>query len=134
LLQSEPNFGDFLLQSEPNLIDSCYIANPILVNLQNVHWDLEGINILLDSIIDKSESGIAGGIVGYQANDQFDSLESIENQTIKAFKLLDSNQASVIAGGIAEKLTAVVQMAKVPLSLKEFCSIYFITIKLRLMN
>ena len=33
-----------------------------MVSLQNIHWDLEGINILLDSIIDKTESGIAGGI------------------------------------------------------------------------
>jgi ATP-dependent DNA helicase RecG len=99
------------------------IQKSILVNLQNVRWDLEGINILLNNIVDKSESGIAGGIVGNQANDQANWVQSIENQSIKAFGLLDSNQASTIArgiaGGIAEKLIAVVEMAKVPISRKE---------------
>jgi ATP-dependent DNA helicase RecG len=99
------------------------IQKSILVNLQNVRWDLEGINILLNNIVDKSESGIAGGIVGNQANDQANWVQSIENQSIKAIGLLDSNQASTIArgiaGGIAEKLIAVVEMAKVPMNRKE---------------
>jgi ATP-dependent DNA helicase RecG len=99
------------------------IQESILVNLQNVRWDIEGINILLNSIVDKNETGIAGGIVGNQANDQADWVQSIENQSIKVFQLLDSNQASIIArgiaGGIAEKLIAVVEMAKVPISRKE---------------
>lgn len=99
------------------------IQKSILVNLQNVRWDLEGINILLNSIVHKSETGIAGGIVGNQANDQANGVHSIENQALEVFELLDSNQASIIArgiaGGIAEKLIAVVEMAKVPISRKE---------------
>lgn len=99
------------------------IQKSILVNLQNVRWDLEGINILLNSIVDKSETGIAEGIVDNQANDQANWVQSIKNQSIKAFGLLDSNQASTIArgiaGGIAKKLIAVVEMAKVPMSRKE---------------
>jgi hypothetical protein len=57
---------------------------------------LEGINLLLNSIDDKSESGIAGGIVGNQASNQVKSSQSIENQAIKVFGLSDNNQASTI--------------------------------------
>jgi ATP-dependent DNA helicase RecG len=56
------------------------IQKSILVNLQNVRWDLEGINILLNSIVDKSETGIAGGIVGNQASNQADLFQITDNQ------------------------------------------------------
>ena len=48
------------------------LKKSIPVNLQNVKWDLEGINILLNGMVDKSELELAGGIVGNQASNQAD--------------------------------------------------------------
>lgn len=79
------------------------IKQSIPVNLQNVKWDLEGITILLNGMVDKSELELAEGIVGNQA----DLFQMIDNQYKMIFELLDSNQVSTIArgiaGGIAEK-------------------------------
>ena len=72
------------------------IKQSIPVNLQNVKWDLEGINILLNGIVDKSELELAGGIVGNQA----DLFQITDNQYKMIFELLDSNQVSTIARGI----------------------------------
>lgn len=77
------------------------ITKSISVQLQNVKWDLEGINILLNSIVDKSESELAGGIVGNQVGNQVDSLQITDIQSKIILELLDSNQVNTIAAGIA---------------------------------
>ena len=76
------------------------IKQSIPVNLQNVKWDLEGINILLNGMVDKSELELAGGIVGSQA----DLFQITDNQYKMIFKLLDSNLVSIIARGIYMQL------------------------------
>ena len=94
------------------------IKQSIPVNLQNVKWDLEGINILLNGIVDKSELELAGGIVGNQASNQADLFQITDNQYKMIFELLDSNQvstiASGIAGGIAEKHISILIQCSVP--------------------
>lgn len=77
------------------------IKKSISVDLQNVKWDLEGINFLLNGIIDKSESELAGSIFDNQVGNLADSFQIADNQYKKIFELLDSNQVSTIAGGIA---------------------------------
>ena len=72
------------------------IKQSIPVNLQNVKWDLEGINILLNGMVDKSELELAEGIVGNQAY----LFQITDNQYKMIFELLDSNQVSTIARGI----------------------------------
>lgn len=79
------------------------IKQSIPVNLQNVKWDLDGINILLNSMVDKSELEPTGGIVGNQASNQVDLFQITDNQYKMIFELLDSNQVNTIARGIAEK-------------------------------
>ena len=76
------------------------IKQSIPVNLQNVKWDLEGINILLNGMVDKSELELAEGIVGNQASNQADLFQITDNQYKMIFELLDSNQVSIITGGI----------------------------------
>lgn len=76
------------------------IKQSIPVNLQNVKWDLDGINILLNSMVDKSELEPTGGIVGNQASNQVDLFQITDNQYKMIFELLDSNQVSIITGGI----------------------------------
>lgn len=94
------------------------IKQSIPVNLQNVKWDLEGINILLNGIVDKSELELAGGIVGNQASNQADLFQITDNQYKMIFELLDSNQVSTIArgiaGGIAEKHISILIQCSVP--------------------
>jgi hypothetical protein len=76
------------------------IKQSIPVNLQNVKWDLEGINILLNGMVDKSELELAEGIVRNQA----DLFQITDNQYKMIFELLDSNQVSTIARGIYMQL------------------------------
>ena len=94
------------------------IKQSIPVNLQNVKWDLEGINILLNGIVDKSKLELAGGIVGNQASNQADLFQITDNQYKMIFELLDSNQVSTIArgiaGGIAEKHISILIQCSVP--------------------
>ena len=94
------------------------IKQSIPVNLQNVKWDLEGINILLNGMVDKSELELAGGIVGNQASNQADLFQITDNQYKMIFELLDSNQVSTIArgiaGGIAEKHISILIQCSVP--------------------
>lgn len=78
------------------------IKQSIPVNLQNVKWDIEGITILLNGMVDKSELELAEGIVGNQASNQADLFQITDNQYKMIFELLDSNQVSTIARGIAE--------------------------------
>ena len=80
------------------------IKQSIPVNLQNVKWDLEGINILLNGMVDKSELELAGGIVGNQASDQAYLFQITNNQYKMMFELLDSNQVRAIARGIYMQL------------------------------
>ena len=94
------------------------IKQSIPVNLQNVKWDLEGINILLNGMVDKSELELAEGIVGNQASNQADLFQITDNQYKMIFELLDSNQVSTIArgiaGGIAEKHISILIQCSVP--------------------
>ena len=80
------------------------IKQSIPVNLQNVKWDLEGINILLNGMVDKSELELAGGIVGNQASDQAYLFQITDNQYKMMFELLDSIQVRAIARGIYMQL------------------------------
>ena len=92
---------------------------PIVPDLQSAQWDLEGINSLLNIVVEKSESGIAGGI----ASDQADWIQIADIQAVEVFSFLDGNQVSAIARGIArgiaEKLISIVKMAKAPKSRNE---------------
>jgi ATP-dependent DNA helicase RecG len=94
------------------------IKKSMSVNIQNVKWDLEGIDNLLNSIVDKSESEIAGGIVSNQVSNQADWLQISDNQSKMAFELLDSNQVSnqvsTIAGGVAEKHITILKQCNIP--------------------
>ena len=94
------------------------IKQSIPVNLQNVKWDLEGINILLNGMVDKSELELAEGIVGNQASNQADLFQITDNQYKMIFELMDSNQVSTIArgiaGGIAEKHISILIQCCVP--------------------
>jgi ATP-dependent DNA helicase RecG len=94
------------------------IKQSIPLNLQNVKWDLEGINILLNGMVDKSKLELAGGIVGNQASNQADLFQITDNQYKMIFELLDSNQVSTIArgiaGGIAEKHISILIQCSVP--------------------
>ena len=76
------------------------IKQSIPVNFQNVKWDLEGINILLNGMVDKSELELEEGIVGNQASNQADLFQITDNQYKMIFELLDSNQVNIITGGI----------------------------------
>ena len=95
------------------------IKQSIPVNLQNVKWDLEGINILLNGMVDKSELELAEGIVGNQASNQADLFQITDNQYKMMFELLESNQVSTIAGDITKNLISVLKMAKINRSRKD---------------
>jgi ATP-dependent DNA helicase RecG len=79
----------------------------IVLDLDHVNWDIEGINKLLVQLIDSADGGIVTGIASNQASNQADFLQFIDIQIITIIGQLASNQAStiagIIAGGIAEK-------------------------------
>lgn len=90
---------------------------PVTLELANVKWDLAGIDILTNKIL---EAGFddAEGIVGNQAGNQADWIQNVDIQAKEAFGLLDSNQVSTIAGdiagGIAEKQITILKQCKIP--------------------
>ena len=69
-------------------------------------------------MVDKSELEPSGGIVGNQASNQADLFQITDNQYKMIFELLDSNQVSTIArgiaGGIAEKHISILIQCSVP--------------------
>jgi len=79
----------------------------IVLDLDHVNWDIEGINKLLDQLIDIADGGIVTGIASNQASNQADFIQFVDIHIITIISQLDSNQAStiagIIAGGIAEK-------------------------------
>jgi len=83
------------------------IKPPLILSLKQVKWDLPGINMLLDQLIDNAVGDIAGD-VAYQA-------ESIDNHSIAIIDTLDRDIAGGIArgiaGGIDKKMIHVLQTA-----------------------
>ena len=72
-------------------------AAPIEIELNAVRWHLQGIDHLLNLLLEKTWRGIAGN----QASNQDELAQSINIQTETIIERLNSNQAGTIAGGIA---------------------------------
>ncbi len=70
---------------------------PFTIELDTVTWDLQGIDTLLELLLDSTAEGIAGGIADNIAS----ATQSADNHIENILSALDSNQAATIAGGIA---------------------------------
>ena len=104
---------------------------PFTLNLNKVKWDLEGIDSLLNQILDYSDlnevRGIAGGIVGGIAGDiAGDIAEVVESSNNLAVNLIKGfvrdiagDIAGGIAGGIADKMIQALELGKLPISRTE---------------
>jgi ATP-dependent DNA helicase RecG len=86
----------------------------VIFDLEHVRWDLEGIDGLLNEVLEKTGFDDVGGIAGNQVSNQADWIQSIDFQIKTLFELLDSNQVSTIAGGIAEKQVTVLKECLAP--------------------
>lgn len=73
------------------------VATPIEIELNAVRWNLQGIDHLLNLLLEKTWGDIAGN----QASNQDELTQSINIQTETIIERLNSNQAGTIAGGIA---------------------------------
>ena len=87
---------------------------PIRFDLETVQWNLQGIDNLLNLLVES----VFGDIAGNQAGNQAERVQPAEYQAKEAFELLDSNQVSTIAGGIAggiaEKQIAILKQCRKP--------------------
>ena len=87
---------------------------PIRFDLETVQWNLQGIDNLLNLLVEN----VFGDIAGNQAGNQAERVQPAEYQAKEAFELLDSNQVSTIAGGIAggiaEKQIAILKQCRKP--------------------
>lgn len=86
----------------------------VIFDLEHVRWDLEGIDGLLNEVLEKTGFDDVGGIAGNQVSNQADWIQNIDFQIKTLFELLDSNQVSTIAGGIAEKQVTVLKECLAP--------------------
>jgi len=100
---------------------------PFTTDLSEVQWNVQGIDSLLDQLVEYSgfydERDVAGGIAGGIAGNQAEYTEYTDNQTEEIVKYAESNQVSTIAGGIAggiaDKFIKVLEMAREPISRKD---------------
>ena len=105
---------------------------PLSVDLNRITWDIKGIDILLNEIIEKAGITRTGGIVTSQESNQVDLPQYSDILTLDVFKLIAGNQISAIAGGIAggiaNKFIWVLEIASAAKSRKEILN------KLNLVN
>lgn len=106
---------------------------PIKIDIDNISWNLEGINSLLDRItvyVNNTDithahysSGMAAGIVGVRAGSIANSINTFDNQASSLINTMDITIAGGIAEGIAEgiadKMLKLLNMAKAPQSRKD---------------
>lgn len=74
---------------------------PLSVDLKHIKWDLEGIDNMLNLLIESVEGDWVGDIAGDQAVNQAEIIQTIESQAKLSLELLYSNQAGAVAGDIA---------------------------------
>jgi len=78
---------------------------PVIFDLNRVKWDILGIDHLLNEILSKEDfhqtGGTVEGIASNQVSNQVDLSQNTDNQIIEIINLMQSNQVSTIAGGIA---------------------------------
>ena len=92
-----------------------------VLDLDQVKWDMDGINKLLDQLVESVDSVQAGDQAGDQASvqagnqagNQAEWIHNTDNQAIDIAKQVDGNQAGtiagVLAGAIAEKQLTVLK-------------------------
>jgi len=73
------------------------VSAPVKVELKSVIWDLQGIDRLLEFLLDKIAGGIAGDIAG--------APEDVDNQVIGILGAIDRDIAGDIAEGITRGIT-----------------------------
>ena len=92
---------------------------PLKFNPETIQWNLESIDRLLNLLVESVFGGIAEGIAGNHTY----WLQSTDNHIIKVLARLESNQVSIIAGGIAggiaKKLITVLEIAEISKSRKD---------------
>ena len=71
---------------------------PIKIDLETIQWNLQGIDKLLNVLVER----VLGGTVRDIARDIDIDIESIESQYIKVLGIMDGDIARDIAGDIAE--------------------------------
>ena len=95
----------------------------IVIDTNQVSWDMDGINKLLDQLMESADGGIATDIAGDIAGDIAANLLTIDNQAVVLVKALGGDIAGDIArgvaGGIAEKMSKALEFATSPIERKE---------------
>jgi ATP-dependent DNA helicase RecG len=80
------------------------VSAPVTLELKAVKWDMQGIDALLELLLEETAGGIAGDIAG----DIAANAEDVDNQAIGIADTIDRDVAGDIAegiaGGIAEKM------------------------------
>ena len=97
-------------------------ATTVEIDLNTVIWNLEGIDHLLNSLIEKVWGDIAGDIAGNQA----EAIKIIDIQCKRMISMLSSNQAGSIVGdiaggiaaGVSEKMIHVLSITSTPIERK----------------
>jgi ATP-dependent DNA helicase RecG len=92
---------------------------PLKFNPETIQWNLESIDRLLNLLVESVLGGIAEGI----AENHTYWLQITDNHIIKILASLESNQVSIIAGGIAggiaKKMITVLEIAEISKSRKD---------------
>jgi ATP-dependent DNA helicase RecG len=92
---------------------------PLKFNPETIQWNLESIDRLLNLLVESVLGGIAEGI----AENHTYWLQITDNHIIKILARLESNQVSIIAGGIAggiaKKIITVLEIAEISKSRKD---------------
>jgi ATP-dependent DNA helicase RecG len=92
---------------------------PLKFNPETIQWNLESIDRLLNLLVESVLGGIAEGI----AENHTYWLQITDNHIIKILARLESNQVSIIAGGIAggiaKKMITVLEIAEISKSRKD---------------
>lgn len=76
---------------------------PIKIDLSNVTWNIQGIDHLLNLLLERAFGGIAGDKAGNQA----EIIQTTDNQFEKIVDMVGGNQAGTKAGGIAGGIAGV---------------------------
>ncbi len=84
------------------------VQDTIIFDLESQIWNIEGVNELLNLLLEKAGIDIAGGIAGGIAY----SNQYTDNQLFKLIEIIKHNDTGGIAGGIADKVIEVLQIAQ----------------------
>lgn len=76
---------------------------PIKVELEKVEWNLQGIDVLLELLLEKTAGDIVGDVV--------EQAEEFDNQSIEIVGAVDRDIAGDIAEGITEGITEKMRLA-----------------------